>query len=153
MSDPRSGAAHDTAHGGAHDASRDSGGDGHDPVRDAAGYWVALGNRLRKSREYLGYSQLYVAEQTGIPRSAISDVERGSRKVDSLELRKFARLFRLPVSQLVGLDNDTGEAPVQALARSMSDLTEQDLQEVAQFAAFLRFSAAQTRDENGGTTR
>lgn len=130
----------------------DAGVDG-DPVGDPAGYWAALGTRLRKAREYLGYSQLYVAEQTGIPRSAISDVERGSRKVDSLELRKFARLFRLPVSQLAGEDSSTGQAPVQALARAMSDLTEHDLQEVAQFAAFLRYSAAQTRDENGDPAR
>jgi transcriptional regulator with XRE-family HTH domain len=44
-------------------------------------------------REYLNFSQQLVSDRTGIPRSAVSDVERGGRKVDSLELRKLARLY------------------------------------------------------------
>lgn len=113
-----------------------------------AGYWVDLGGRLRRAREYLGFSQQYVAERMGVPRTAISDIERGARKVDSLELRKFSRLFRYPVARLLDEEpsDETGNEPgsddtVRALARTMTDLTAEDLKEVSKFADFLRFSS------------
>ena len=64
--------------------------------------WQALGARLREIREYLGISQQNVAQATGIQRTAVSDIERGQRKVDSLELRKLSKLYRYPVSYLLG---------------------------------------------------
>ena len=33
-----------------------------------------LARRLREAREFLNISQQFVAEQTGIPRSAVSDI-------------------------------------------------------------------------------
>ena len=59
-----------------------------------AGEGAQLGKRFREVREYLGFSQQMVSDRTGIARSAISDIERGTRKVDSLELKKLARLYR-----------------------------------------------------------
>ena len=41
---------------------------------------ITLANRLREEREFANLSQQFVAQQTGIPRSAISDIERGSRR-------------------------------------------------------------------------
>lgn len=108
--------------------------------------WNALGTRLREVREYLSLSQQHVARATGIPRSAVSDIERGQRKVDSLELRKLARLYRYPVSYLLGDEPDEDE-PATALARAVVDLTDEDRQEVLRFAQFLRFRA---RTTNGG---
>ncbi|OZE43156.1 MULTISPECIES: helix-turn-helix domain-containing protein [unclassified Rhodococcus (in: high G+C Gram-positive bacteria)] len=107
--------------------------------------WQDLGNRLREVREYLNLSQQDVAGATGIPRSAISDIERGQRKVDSLELRKFSKLYRYPVSYLLGDDPDESNIEVVALARAVTDLTEQDRNEVVRFAEFLRFSAQAKR--------
>lgn len=100
----------------------------------------ALGARLRQVREYLNLSQLYVAQQTGIPRSAISDIERGQRRVDSLELRKLARVYQYPVGYFLGDDQEQDNA-VSALARAVTELTEQDRAQVLQFAQYLRFSA------------
>ena len=102
--------------------------------------WEELGNRLREIREYLNLSQQDVASGTSIPRSAISDIERGQRKVDSLELRRFAKLYRYPVSYLLGEELTEVEA-ASVLARAVTDLTEQDRKEVFRFAEFLRFSA------------
>lgn len=102
-----------------------------------------LGSRLREIREYLGISQQNVSAATGIPRSAVSDIERGLRKVDSLELRKLSKLYRYPVGYLLGenaIESGTAE-PVSALARVFDDLTEQDRQEVLRFADYLRHSA------------
>ena len=108
------------------------------PVEEE-GEWAELGRRLREAREYLNLSQQFVADKTGIPRSAVSDVERGVRKVDSLELRKLARLYMHPVGFFLG--EQEADQEVRALARAVTDLTEQDKAEVLRFAQFLRYSA------------
>jgi transcriptional regulator with XRE-family HTH domain len=102
-----------------------------------------LASRLREVREYLSLSQQYVADKTGIPRSAVSDIERGVRKVDSLELRKLARLYMYPVGYFLG-EEEAGDE-VRALARAVTDLTEGDRAEVVRFAQFLRHSAETDR--------
>ena len=107
--------------------------------------WRRLGGRLRGAREYLSLSQQDVAASTGIPRSAISDIERGQRKVDSLELRKLAKVYRRPVSGLLNNDaeddaDDAGQS-VSALARAVEGLTDTDRDEVVRFAEFLRYQA------------
>lgn len=110
---------------------------------DAGDELAALGARLRQVREYLDLSQQYVSDRTGIPRSAVSDVERGQRKVDSLELKKFSKLYGYPVSYFLGAEEVEDE--VHAWARAMTDLTEGDREEVLRFAQFLRFSAENDR--------
>lgn len=102
-----------------------------------------LATRLREIREYLGLSQQYVADKTGIARSAVSDIERGLRKVDSLELRKLARLYMYPVGYFLG--EEEADEDVRALARAVTDLTEDDRAEVVRFAQFLRYSAETDR--------
>ncbi len=54
---------------------------------------LALGDRLAAARRRARLSQEHVAGRTGIPRSGISDIERGLRTVDSLELRDLATLY------------------------------------------------------------
>ena len=61
-----------------------------------------LGERLREAREYLGFSQDQVATFLGVPRSALSLMESGRRKVDALELKKLAGLYQRPVSHFTG---------------------------------------------------
>jgi transcriptional regulator with XRE-family HTH domain len=102
-----------------------------------------LATKLREVREYLGLSQQYVADKTGIARSAVSDIERGMRKVDSLELRKLARLYMYPVGHFLG--EEEADEEVRALARAVTDLTEDDRAEVVRFAQFLRYSAETDR--------
>jgi transcriptional regulator with XRE-family HTH domain len=102
-----------------------------------------LATRLREAREYLNLSQQFVADKTGIPRSAVSDIENGRRKVDSLELRKLARLYMYPVAYFLG--EEEADEEVRALARAVTDLTEDDRAEVVRFAQFLRFSAETDR--------
>lgn len=102
--------------------------------------WLALGVRLRDIREYLGLSQQAVATATGIPRTAISDIERGERKVDSLEIRKLARTYRYPVGHLLGEPSEPADTTT-ALARAVSDLTDVDRSELLKFAQFLKFNS------------
>lgn len=100
----------------------------------------ALALRLKEVREYLGLSQQYVTSVTGIPRSAISEIERGNRKVDSLELRKLSRLYQVPPSYLLGIDApDAGPTDIPvALGRVLTELTGRDYDEILRFAEFLR---------------
>lgn len=113
---------------------------------------AALGNRLRETREYLGLSQQFVSKQTGLARSAISDIERGVRKVDSLELKKLSQLYRFPVSYFLG-DTSAAEAAgdetLHALTRAASELAEQDRQQILRFAMFLRHYGPNRRSTEG----
>lgn len=112
---------------------------------------MRLAARLREAREYLNLSQQFVAAQTGIPRSAISDIERGVRKVDSLELQRFSRLYQYSVSYFLGEDHevDPTDATVQALARAAGELTEEDRAEVLRFADFLRHRSRNEKRRRG----
>jgi transcriptional regulator with XRE-family HTH domain len=98
----------------------------------------SLAIRLKGVREYLGLSQQFVASSTGIARAAISEIERGNRRVDSLELRKLAKLYQHPVSYFLGVEDQ--QFPVStALGRVLVELTSGDHDEVLRFAEFLQF--------------
>jgi transcriptional regulator with XRE-family HTH domain len=105
---------------------------------------LALGRRLRELREYLGLPQQYVTAATGIPRSAVSEIERGNRKVDSLELRKLAKVYKTSVTRLLG--EDPGVAPAfEALGRTLAGMSEQDQSEVLRFAEYLAMTKSPPR--------
>jgi len=71
-----------------------------------------LGKKLRQAREYLGLLQEEVAGHLGIPRSALSNIESGQRRVDAIELKKLADLYRQPVRHFTGEDEEAaGFAP------------------------------------------
>lgn len=99
-----------------------------------------LALRLKEAREFLNMSQQFVADETGIPRSAVSDIERGVRRVDSLELKRLSALFRLtPEYLLTGSDSEAAQgATLSALARATSDMTSDEQGEVLRFALFLQ---------------
>ena len=109
----------------------------------------ALGNRLRDAREYLDLSQDESAKAVGLTRSAISLIESGQRKVDALELKKFADLYQRPISDFT--DDVEIEAPkakgVAHLARAASSLSDGDQEELLRFAEYLRAKAARKRGE------
>lgn len=58
---------------------------------------VELGERLRNARKAAGISQDEASAKTGIPQPSISTIESGKRSVDSLELFKFAELYKRPI--------------------------------------------------------
>ena len=110
------------------------------PVRDDEQEWRALGERLRESREFLGLSQQEVADQLKLTRPAVTNIETGKRKVSTLELREFARLYRKPYDWLIGESTDTAHAEdqvTQALYRTTSELSERDRAQLLRFAQFL----------------
>jgi transcriptional regulator with XRE-family HTH domain len=101
-----------------------------------------LGERLKEAREYVGAKQDDVAKKLGIPRSALSNIEAGSRKVDAIELAQLAKLYQRPVAWFTG-DDSHSQMPkvVTRLARAAAALSQQDQAELARFADFLKSRA------------
>lgn len=112
-----------------------------------------LGERLKQAREYVGLKQEDVAKKLGIPRSALSNIEAGSRKVDAIELAQLAKLYQRPVAWFTGEDSNSvpHKMPeeVAHLARAAETLSHQDRAELARFADFLK-SRARTKAGSDG---
>lgn len=108
-----------------------------------------LAERLKQAREYLDLSQDEVAKAVGLPRTAISLIESGQRKVDAIELKRLAALYQRSVSYFTG-DVPTDELPedIEHLARAAKKLSARDRQELARFAEFLT-SRPVTGDADG----
>lgn len=113
---------------------------------------VRLGELLRQAREYVELSQEEVGKRLDLPRTAISLIESGQRRLDALELKRFAELYQRPVSYFTG-DHDVAAATlpldVEHLARKASSLSETDRAELARFAEFLS-SRSQAKVKNVG---
>ncbi|MCY3859238.1 MAG: XRE family transcriptional regulator [Gammaproteobacteria bacterium] len=60
-----------------------------------------VGHRLRQAREAVGLSQKAVANKIGVPRTAITQIEQGNRKISTLELSMLANLYRRGVTALL----------------------------------------------------
>ncbi len=101
--------------------------------------WVALGERLRRSREYLGLSQNDVSEFLGLSRPAITNMESGRRKVSTFELARLAKLYRQPYEFFLGEVPEVPEdTTTTALFRAARELSDSDREQVLRFAQFLR---------------
>ncbi len=110
-----------------------------------------LGTRLREAREYLGLSQDEVAKYVGVPRTALSHIESGQRRIDALELKKVAVLYKRPVAYFTGDEDGDQTLPedVAHLARAAAGLSEGDRQELSRFADYLRARAQSERSSDG----
>jgi transcriptional regulator with XRE-family HTH domain len=110
-----------------------------------------LGNRLKKAREYRELSQDEVDRILSVPRTAISLMEAGQRKVEAIELKKLAEIYEQPISFFTG-EPDTVAAPipeaVKHLARTAAKLSDRDREELLRFAQFPANSASSRRSLN-----
>jgi len=106
---------------------------------------AALAARLKEAREYVGLSQEEVAQILKVPRTAISLMEKGDRKVDAIELKKLAQIYQRSVDHLTGVIEQAKPTPevehLARLARTASKLTAKDLDELNRFAQFLHSKA------------
>lgn len=101
-----------------------------------------IAERLRQAREYVGLSQDEVAAALGISRPAVTNIESGTRKVEATELNVLANLYRRSLDFLMTGREPMPSGPEQLafLARAIKGLSERDLDEVARFAEFLKYS-------------
>ena len=96
----------------------------------------ALYERIKEARTELHLSQDYVAKFLGVNRTAIVEIESGTRKVSADELGKFSELFQIPADEL--LNGRSTEMPVQMFARRFGALDEADQQEILNLIEFKR---------------
>lgn len=99
-----------------------------------------LARRLKEAREYLELSQDEVAGVLKVPRSAISLIEAGQRRVEALELQRLAAIYQRPIGYFTGENPEPAALPetVQHLARTAAKLTDRDREELQRFAEFLQ---------------
>ena len=99
-----------------------------------------MARRLKGAREYLKLSQEEVSRELGVPRTAVSLMESGQRKVDTQELQKLARLYQRPVGYFTGEGTAEAALPPQVahLARAAAKLSNRDRNELARFADYLQ---------------
>jgi len=95
-----------------------------------------LGRRLHKARTEMSLSQEYVAKKLGISRSAVSQIERGKRKVSSNELDVLSIVFGISTDEL--LKGRQAELPSQIFARRFEELDEADQNEILNLIEFKR---------------
>ncbi|WP_339033541.1 helix-turn-helix transcriptional regulator [Bradyrhizobium symbiodeficiens] len=99
-----------------------------------------LGDKLREARKYLGLKQEEVAAYLKIPRTALTDIENGQRRVEAIELARLARLYRQPMGYFTGEEDASANLPVDVahLARRAANLSQQDRDELSRFAEYLK---------------
>jgi transcriptional regulator with XRE-family HTH domain len=109
-----------------------------------------VGARLRDARQAIGLTQSDTATALGISRPSIAAIEKGTRKVTGLELRRMARLYRCSVGWLLGDEDDALAGTDTVLHRATAELSDDDKQQVLRFAQFL---AAQPPPSSAGAPR
>lgn len=102
-----------------------------------------LAARIAEARERAGVSQMEVAERLKLPRSAVSKMENGEQRIESLVLAAMARLYGVPVASLLAEDGEDERAdqervPAEALLRSAGDVGSGDRQVIDEFLGICR---------------
>lgn len=112
---------------------------------------IVTASRLKEAREYLGLSQQDVAEVTSLSRSAVSLIETGHRRVDTVELVALARLYQRSVAYFTGEEKEILPDDVSALARQASKLSAKDRSELLRFTEFLMQRSQEASDDDSKT--
>jgi len=82
-----------------------------------------LGLRLRLMRERRGLTQEAVAEALRLPRTAVTNIENGTRAVSTLELAKLADVYGCSPGSFLeeGVDNDVSVILMRALQQEANE--------------------------------
>src|SRR5215210_4566457 len=116
-----------------------------------------LAERIAEARERAGVSQLEVAERLKLPRSAVSKMENGEQRIESLVLAAMARLYGVPVSSLLADGDEVktaeDELPADALLRSAGNVAPEDREVLDEFLRMCRDYAELKRITGAGGGR
>jgi Zn-dependent peptidase ImmA (M78 family)/transcriptional regulator with XRE-family HTH domain len=85
-----------------------------------------LGSRLKDAREAAGLTQLQAAQDIGLARSAIAQIESGGRSVSGLELEGLAYLYGRDMRELVRQEPLEERSALAALFRAAPAMAEDD---------------------------
>jgi transcriptional regulator with XRE-family HTH domain len=91
---------------------------------------VEVGARIRELRTTAGLSQTALAEQLGVTFQQVQKYEKGANRVSSGRLTRIAEFLQVPVTTLLGVDEEQGNrgkgarqaaSPLQLVHVSESD--------------------------------
>ena len=85
-----------------------------------------LGSRLKDAREAASLTQLQAAQEIGLARSAIAQIESGGRSVSGLELERLAYLYGRDMRELVRQEPVEERSALAALFRAAPAMAEDD---------------------------
>ncbi len=82
-----------------------------------------LGERLKAAREACGLTQEAVAQELGLSRPTLAQIEAGKRKVTGLELARLARLYARDITEFLADEFEPGGEPIllRALPEARTD--------------------------------
>lgn len=84
--------------------------------------WASIGNRIRKQREYLGYTREQLAEHLEVTPKFCSDIELGVKGMSVPTLCKIASTLRLTTDYILFGKTDTlADNPASLLLSSCTD--------------------------------
>jgi len=85
------------------------------------GFKNQLAERIRTTRNNLGYSQEEIAKKMGFHRPTLSQIEHGEREVSAEDLTKLAMIFGVTIKDLIG-DNKSPPPEKENKPRSETDI-------------------------------
>lgn len=106
---------------------------------------MQLGRCLREAREYVSLAQEEVAFALMVSRPAVGHIESSTRKVEAFELHKLNELYGRTVDYLLTGNAHAEDPRVVFLARATKGMSDNDIDELARFAAFLKNSPKSKR--------
>lgn len=85
--------------------------------------WVAIGSRIRRQREYLGYTRDQFAELLEVTPKFCSDIELGAKGMSIPTLCKISHLLRLKTDYILfGKTEEAFSEPLSLLLQSCTDI-------------------------------
>lgn len=63
--------------------------------------WSSIGERVRECRIAAGISQTDLAQKVGLDRTMLAKIEAGKRRLDALELARFASVLEMPMEHFL----------------------------------------------------
>lgn len=85
--------------------------------------WMNIGGRIRKQREYLGYTREQFAELLDVTPKFCSDIELGVKGMSVPTLCKISRILRLPTDYILfgAMEQPRPDSPLSLLLQSCTE--------------------------------
>ena len=106
---------------------------------------MKIHERLRNTRLRIGITQEYVARELNIPRTAVVQMENGTRRVTSEELAVLCDIYGISADYVLGIEKDN--SPVRFIARSFESLSEEDQREITFLIEFKKEMAERRKSK------
>ena len=93
-------------------------------TQDDKDFFKLLGKRTAKLRKEMGLTQVQLAEALGISQQLMAAYEAGARKTPASMIPKLAKIFAVPLEQLMGMEQlPAKRGPVSTLQQQIEQIT------------------------------